>query len=338
MINEVCNLRCPYCFADEYVNKQPKEISMEDFEKALNFALSSGNDERIGIIGGEPTLHSHFKELMIRLIDDKRVSAVTVFTNGTNIEGFSDELCHPKVALLINCNTPQNMGNKIYEKMKSNIDFLINNKHMKDRITLGINMYKPDFDYSYIIELLHKYHFSTVRTSISVPNETKYIKNPINYFEIMKPRVLEFYEELSAINVAPFFDCNSMPGCVWTQEERDEALAEFPGANKITNIFNTTVSCHPVIDILPDLSIIRCFGLSEYTRRHISDFENINDARNYYIQNFDCFGNNVCHSEKCRNCYEHSVGKCNGGCLCFSIEKIMKMKELFSCNDYLKLT
>ena len=57
MINEICNLRCPYCFADEFVNKNPKEMSMEDFDTALNFALSSGYDERIGLIGGEPTLH-----------------------------------------------------------------------------------------------------------------------------------------------------------------------------------------------------------------------------------------------------------------------------------------
>ena len=328
MINEICNLRCPYCFADEYVNKEFKEISLPDFDKALSFALSSGSGERIGIIGGEPTLHSSFKEIMIKLINDDRVPSVTVFTNGTNIEGIADELCHPKVHLLINCNSPTNMGAKAFEKMTSNVDCLINKKHMKDRITLGINMYKPDFDYMYIVELLEKHGLSSVRTSISVPNDTDYIQNPIEYFNKMKPRVLEFFAVLAKKGIAPFFDCNNMPGCVWTKEERLEALSHYNGADKKTNLFDVSVRCQPVIDILPDLSIIRCFGLSEYTKKNISDFDNIDDARNYYIKNIDCFGFNVCHSEKCQDCYEHSIGKCNGGCFCFSINKILQLRNL----------
>ena len=189
MINEVCNLRCPYCFADEFVNKAPKEISTDDFHKAVEFALSSGNNERIGVIGGEPTLHSNFKELMTILIDDPRVSDVTVFTNGTRVDHYYNEFGHPKVHMLLNCNSPSNMGRTEFDKMCSCIDALIKERHFKDRLTLGINMYKPDFEYEYIIELLKKYSLRSLRTSVSVPNDPYFISHPLDYFKLMKPRV-----------------------------------------------------------------------------------------------------------------------------------------------------
>ncbi len=33
MINEDCNLRCPYCFANEFVNKKTNNVTEENFIK-----------------------------------------------------------------------------------------------------------------------------------------------------------------------------------------------------------------------------------------------------------------------------------------------------------------
>lgn len=334
MINEICNLRCPYCFAEEFVNKNPKEISMTDFDTALNFALSSGYDERIGLIGGEPTLHSHFREILIKLINDDRVKIVTVFTNGVKINEYLNEISHPKIHLLINCNSPENMGTKAHNAMISNIDEMVSKRYYRDKITLGINMYKPDFDYDYILDLLRKYNFKSVRTSISVPNDLTHLANPLNYFDVMKPQVLEFFSKLKEADVLPFFDCNAMPACIWSEEERNHILKEFPEAKNRTNIFNTVISCSPIIDILPDLTIIRCFGLSEHTKMNIHDFKNIAEARNYYARTIDSFACNACHSEDCFSCHEREVGKCNGGCLCFKINDIKKINNF--CNSLYK--
>lgn len=334
MINEICNLRCPYCFADEFVNKNPKEMSKEDFDTALNFALSSGYDERIGLIGGEPTLHSHFKEILIKLINDNRVKNVTIFTNGVKINEYLNEISHPKIHLLINCNSPENMGTTAYETMVANIKEMISNRYYKEKITLGINMYKPDFDYEYILELLKQFDLKSIRTSISVPNDLTYLANPLNYFNIMKPYVLEFFSKLKEVNIIPFFDCNAMPVCIWSEDERNRILQDFPGAKNKTNIFNTYVSCSPIIDILPDLTIIRCFGLSEHTKKKISDFKNIEEARNYYVRTIDSFACNSCHSKECFSCYEREIGRCNGGCLCFKIKDIKKINHF--CNSLYK--
>ena len=64
MMTDVCNLRCPYCFANEFVNKDRNEISEEAFDKAVDFIVGDGSHSSVGLIGGEPTIHSNFEYLV----------------------------------------------------------------------------------------------------------------------------------------------------------------------------------------------------------------------------------------------------------------------------------
>ena len=61
-----CNLSCPYCFANEFIEEKKQLISEEQLKKILNFLkLNKQNQAKIGIIGGEPTLHPDFKKLLL---------------------------------------------------------------------------------------------------------------------------------------------------------------------------------------------------------------------------------------------------------------------------------
>ena len=51
-----CNLRCPYCFANEFVGKENTDITIENLLKVVSFITRTG-PANIGLIGGEPTLH-----------------------------------------------------------------------------------------------------------------------------------------------------------------------------------------------------------------------------------------------------------------------------------------
>ena len=79
MLTYRCNLHCPYCFANEFVNKQNTDISVSNFRKAVDFLTRTGTAS-IGLIGGEPTLHPAFQILMEMLIADRRISGVTLYT------------------------------------------------------------------------------------------------------------------------------------------------------------------------------------------------------------------------------------------------------------------
>lgn len=72
LITNRCNLNCPYCFfADELErndNTNKAEMSISDFEYVADFFVKSGVNE-ISLLGGEPTLHSQFKQVIDIAID-----------------------------------------------------------------------------------------------------------------------------------------------------------------------------------------------------------------------------------------------------------------------------
>ena len=82
-----CNLHCSYCFANEFVNKENKDITISNFLKAVSFVTKSENAD-VGLIGGEPTLHPGFLEIMELLIANQRVSQISLFTNGMMLDRF----------------------------------------------------------------------------------------------------------------------------------------------------------------------------------------------------------------------------------------------------------
>ena len=58
-----CDLKCKYCFADDMIKEKSVTITLDDYRKILDF-LSRTPKNHIGIIGGEPTLHPHFDDIL----------------------------------------------------------------------------------------------------------------------------------------------------------------------------------------------------------------------------------------------------------------------------------
>lgn len=337
MVNEACNLRCPYCFAEEFVNKSPKEMSLEDFRTALNFVLSDKSDGQVGIIGGEPLLYSHIEEALRIAIDDPRSELVTLYTNAVELDRLPAEILEDKkFRMLVNCNSPWDMGEKAFVKMLRNL-YSFQDDHSGDgRYRLSVNIYKPDFDYSYIIPIAQEMGFDVIRLSVSVPKRGELNgKSPLEYFREMKLVAMKFVRDMVRCGVITGFDCNFLPGCILTKEEYDSMMAvkdvfysaladRYSETFWQRSILCETHNCTPVIDILPDLQAIRCFGLSEYTKQDIRNFRNIGALRNYYIKTVDRPAHGIYTTEKCRDCYHREIGDCSGGCLLY------KAKQLFS--------
>ena len=333
MMTDVCNLRCPYCFANEFVNKNKNEISEDAFDKAVEFIIGDGTHNTVGLIGGEPTVHSQFEYLMRKLIKDERIEGIMLYTNGILIDRFWDVICHPKIHLLINCNSPKDIGEKQYASLLKNLDTLFNQKMCGDRVTLGINMYSSNFDYDYMLDLLKRFEQRHVRFSITVPNmdENRNV-DAHSYFKMMKPRMLDFFHDLLSAGIIPNFDCNKIPSCLMEENELrefDKYLNNEFIKNNVgkSNIVNSEVSCRPVIDIRQDLTAVRCFGLSETTKQKISDYAGIKELENYYIRTVDAYAYNTSYCKKCNECHLRSVMKCTGGCLAYKIKQINHVKE-----------
>ncbi len=327
MLTYRCNLRCPYCFANEFVGKENTDITIENFLKAVSFITRTG-ETNIGLIGGEPTLHPGFQLFMDLLISNPAVKEIRVYTNGLLIDRYIDQFTHPKVKSCVNCNSPQMIGEKAYSHLQKNLDLLILQHNIKDQIHLGINLYSDNMNYNYIKDLLQRYDMHRLRISITVPdfsggNETDAIK----YFQRRKRFMLGFYKDMDSIQVLPHSDCNRPPYCIWTNEEKqwlEEYVTKYPDIH--SNLTSTHSWCVPAIDILPDLQAVRCFGMSDFLKVPISEFSCVADITNYFENEIDAIAYKLPTCADCNDCHEFKTRHCIGSCIGYKASRIR------SCN------
>lgn len=323
MITKQCNLKCSYCFANEFVNKQKDVMSFENFKRCLEF-LSYNPRERIGIIGGEPTMHPGLSKMLAAIIDSPFQSAC-LFTNGILVDKFINELRNSRFQVLINLNSPDRIGSNNYDKILSNMDEMINRQYMREQVGIGINLYAPDMDYEYILDVLKKYRLSKVRVSVSIPNmdEGREVY-PLEYFHQMQGIVSRFVDDVLNIGVAPNFDCNYLPKCLMAEtdfikyEKYDDILGR-------SNIHMNPI-CTPSIDILPDLKVVRCFGLSGLYKVNLFDFRNTEELKRHFLAEVDALAYHIKPDDKCKDCQEYRSGLCSCGCYAYRMSKLKELR------------
>jgi len=324
MITKRCNLQCTYCFANEFVKPESNDfMTMNTFQKLVEFILADGSENSIGLIGGEPTLHPLFAEMLELVLNDARMKDVTIYTNGILLEKYRETLNDKKVHILINCNDLSNSNKNTIERFQQSLSSVC--ETMKDRVVLGLNYYKPGLDYKFILDLLTKYKMKNLRLSITVPNG-EYSYEPLAYFKTIKQDILHLFDDLYEINVVPHLDCNIFPACL-VEIEDVERYPNWGVQNPFSIVKNRFTICKPVIDFLPDKTVVRCFGLSECTKVKYNQFASITDLKCYYLKEFDAYAINSYYDVQCSTCYKYRTMKCSGGCLVYKIDKILKLKE-----------
>ncbi|MBQ8887741.1 MAG: radical SAM protein [Candidatus Gastranaerophilales bacterium] len=321
-LTKKCNLKCPYCFANEFVNKNQEEFSIENLIKVINFITKDGTS-RIGLIGGEPTLYSKFRELIKILDKNNKVKDVIIYTNGIEIDKYINHLNPKKYSLLLNCNSPEQLGEN-YVKLKNNLLLL---KKANLTFKLGLNLWNSNF--AYIFELLKLINRNDLRFSYAIQNDKKVNNsNIIEEFKKQKSLLFDFFNACLIRNIVPSYDCNSFPDCIFTNEEKILLVKIKQLAEKydVDSPISSCRTCNPVIDIFPDLSAIRCFGLSDFSKINISDFDNLEQLKRYYYAKIDIFAKISYVIPMCENCKMRILNKC-GICFAYKLSKIKKIKN-----------
>lgn len=325
-LTKKCNLKCPYCFADEFVNKDNEEITTENFLKALEF-IKTDKDERVGFIGGEPTLHPEFKNFLQIVIDDKDIQNIILYTNGIEIDKYIDLLSNEKVHILINCNSPKDIGNSRFEKLKNNISLL--KSVSKANFTLGLNLYSGALDYNFIFDLLKMIDAHHLRFSIALSNNTKEdTYDALDSYRNFKSSLFKFLQDCYDNQIVPQNDCNAIPNCLLNIEEKRLLLKLQQLSNELKLDRGTlqNYTCSPVIDILPDLNAVRCFGFSKNLKAPITNFKNIFYLRQYFINKIDVYAKVAHFTENCEDCRDRTLNRC-GICFTYKLKKMNDIKE-----------
>lgn len=327
MLTYSCNLKCPYCFANEFVNKESSRISIENFAKAISF-LTKEDIARVGLIGGEPTLHPEFKTILEMLITNRRISEVTLYTNGLQVDRYIEQLVTPKFRLLVNCNSPKDIGERNFEKLTNNLETLVNHYYMRDRINLGINLYDDNLDYSYIVDLLKMCGLHRVRISLTVPDFGACGDvDAIDFFMGRKKYLLNFLSDMRDNDILPYYDCNKPPYCIWTNDEKkwlNDIVRHF---NVESNLVGDHSFCYPVLDILPDLQVVRCLGMSDFEKVNLEDFSGVSEIASYFLNSVDAASYLIPSSSECIACKKRQTRKCTAGCIGFKSKSVSKLTE-----------
>ena len=83
-ITDACNLACRVCYAD---SKGDRVLSLEGFREHVSRLLDEkGALDSVQLIGGEPTIHPQFWDMLAWLHAEPRVSKVYIATNGIALE------------------------------------------------------------------------------------------------------------------------------------------------------------------------------------------------------------------------------------------------------------
>lgn len=311
-LNNYCNLKCPYCFADDMIHEENKNITLENYTRILEYLIQQGENS-VGIIGGEPTLHPQFKEILAKsnfyALNNK--INFTLFTNGIELEPFLSYIGN-NIGILINCNNILNQ-----EQLTK---FCLTINHLNDlgwlhngKAVCGCNLYTEEEKYDWIWVIADYYKLPVLRCSVTSPGGSckNWRTEKDKYFKHMKPIFINFCKEAQKRKIKLNLDCGHIPACYFSKEE----LQLINEVSQSTYYF-ADIGCHPVMDITPDLKVIPCFGVYEPIP---IDFNNNWQGfirfigQNYYIPKIL---NNT--QNPCATCEKLQNFQCQGGCLAFS--------------------
>lgn len=311
-----CNLHCPYCFADTMIQTEDiKNISLDKFKSICEWVLKDKPPHslgHIGLIGGEPTLHPQFKEIL-SIADDifnKHNCEGVLFTNGVYLEEFLPYMPE-RLHILLNFNTPDAMSQEQWNKLNSTLDEIYSLGWFKNKVTIGCNICMEIDDYDFLWSIVEKYSLRTIRVSVTAPTKEEYKNNKDKYYQTMLPKFLNFVKKAKLYNVRLTKDCNQIPDCYY------ENIEDLKLVKQICEKRDQREShCGPVVDITPDFTASACFGAYQIVDCNL--FKKYSDLE-YYLLNkiiMPKFVKNC--SGKCSTCKEHELFTCQGGCLAFS--------------------
>jgi len=301
-------------------------ISWDNIIYLVDLHVKSRND-RISLLGGEPSLHPFFPEIIKYMIT--RGLHVNVFTSGIvstkmlyrlqTIIGLEDP---QYLSFVVNCNHPSITPPK---QQKLLDQFLTT---FSQYCSLSYNIYQNDFDLDFLFRIINKFGLKRhIRVGLAQPIPLqKNICLSQDEFPAFIERFMSFADTMTDLDIKVGFDCG-IPLCIFP----DEYLGKL---YKITNN-NLRFGCGPAIDIGPDMTVWSCFPLSKFHKKSVFDFKSMPEINEYYVSMHNRVRGEVGGIyEACDDCKFRRDKLCVGGCLAniishFESEEKIRFKEVY---------
>lgn len=279
LINNYCNLKCSYCFAQEEMNShKATNITMEDFCLYLDW-LKKQDYKQIRLIGGEPTLHPHLEQLIDKVIEYNCFDDILIFSNFTFKPEITEMLIRKMneidIHFLPNINHIDTILPVFRERIYYNLDLITAAKPSLRHI--GINIYEPDQDLSFWEDLICRFDVASVRWSIVVPNmEVNKDFNFYEYFHSFQDILDQMIDWVVKYRIHLNCDCNGLPLCCFDDEKIVKWLKVAP------DFFGPAHCREAVVDVSPDLMARGCFGCNPKEVKYLLDFDTHEDLLKFF--------------------------------------------------------
>ena len=247
MLTTACNFHCEYCFGRDLFppGHQPHYMSWEMFIDILDWVErgdTPGMD--IHLMGGEPTLHPRFLEMIREIRNRNRV--IFIFSNASVPlkQDVLQECVRLDTNWVVNTNDPSTYRPKQLEILRRNL------KIIGKQAMLTLNITKRDTPFSYIFEYIDKFDLGRrIKIGVALPTLNKsnvYVGD--GSFSEIGDRIMEIKEKADADQVDIEFECG-VPYCIFKENQ----LKKWEG---------TAIShCGSRLDITPDGHVINCLPL-----------------------------------------------------------------------------
>lgn len=301
-ITAECNRNCSYCFAGDTKDREKNPVrymQMDTFHKYLDFLERSGLSQ-LRLLGGEPTLHPNFIEMVTEGIE--RGFDILIFSNGLISEKkirYLSSLEPDKMTILLNTINPvENDRPGVQQQQKTM-------KRLGNRVKLGVNIYERRQPLDYLIEDISNYGLrKEVRLGIAHPLSSRKNKwlHPKDYREAGEG-IFEFFSKAAEAGIRVGFDCGFVP-CMFPDNSFEKLQSILPSIGK---------SCNPIPDLLPDGCFIACYPLNDLRKIRINPFITSDQVKNIFEHELIPFSKFGIYPY-CYDCKWFGQN-CSGGCV-----------------------
>jgi hypothetical protein len=323
VVSSVCNRRCSYCFAVDYLGggTNPTSdvaldrsfLSLAAYEQRLDFLARSGIDE-VRLLGGEPTLHPQFPELVrLARASGRGVPAfrqVVVFTNGLmppeSLEVLA-ALSPGECTVLVNV-TPVDGSSDDGSLLQQQATI----RQLGERVILGVNLYRTDLELGFLLLLVAESGCKkAIRVGLAQPclSGINHYLVP-NQYRSVAQRLLRFARTAAREGVTLDLDCGFVR-CMFSDAELEELRAL--GSE-------LEWRCNPILDIDLQGDVIHCFPLAQLARLPLAPDSKAGALRLAFEERTSPYRQAGVFRE-CSTCAFKARGDCTGGCLATTIRR-----------------
>ncbi len=350
ILNSYCNLKCNYCFADEYmeetVNTPGKSMDYDYFTTEMLPKIQTAGV--INFMGGEPTLHPRFNEIFSATLDAMSpYSNLGLFTNGLMKDHVLDLLEHAvsvqgsiqkhiTFSVLLNWQTLENISEKNHQRCHEVARQLLRKNGYG--VTFSINLYSKEQDletqcreidaiYQEIGLPRDKSYRIRVSPAFPIVGEIDNVYLPIRDFPKVGRRMIDQLKKYP--QMAFRFDC-SFPPCfldeIGAGEENLVSRFYYHGYKQVpefsewnTQQFYFGCADGSPMDIDSKGDCFNCFPFHDFKLGNISEFKEVNPiseakmGSRFLTHVFE----NTKAKEPCLSC-PHYMVRCTSGCFAYN--------------------